>query len=110
MRTYGEMPREHLELLRELEILEFMIDDREDVLPMLLTAKGLTSISYDYFAIHMEEEGERLLKRVNTKCPGYFVGPIFSQMSRDPEFKILVESLRKIPAALEVLSLVGFGP
>ena len=64
-------------------------------------------MSYDWYSMDLEEEGERLLKKADKYCPGYFKGPIYSHISRDEDYAILVDGLKR-SIAIDTMSSLGF--
>lgn len=108
MKAFGDIPEEHSELIKELNVLENWFYENKDKVASLDVAKGFTCMAYDYYAMDFEEEGERLLRIVDKECPGYFKGPIYSHMAKDELFDILVYSLKKT-LALDTLYYLGFG-
>lgn len=108
MKFYGDIPEDHIVLLLELQQLEAWFEQHGDNFPLLSQAKGLTAMSHDYFSMEMEEEGERLLKKANKICPGYFVGPILSQIDKDNDFRLLIKQLVENNLSLSTLVELGF--
>lgn len=98
MKTYGDMPDSHRELVKELVVLEKYFDDHQDTVPPEAAAKGFLCCAHDWYSLHMGEEGQRLLYRAEARCPGYFANLLDDQASRDPDFNILVENLKKTSA------------
>jgi len=107
MRTFGDIPENHVILLKELIRLEEWFYEFADTIPLLSVGKGLTCIAHDYYAVFMEEEGERLLRLANVYCPGYFKGPILVHIEKDKDFARLINSLRKTEV-LDVMISMGF--
>lgn len=107
MKVYGDIPADHLELLRELETLELWFNEYGSGIPKLSVAKGMTCMAHDYFKIEMEEEGERLLKNAEKHYPGYFKDPIRAHVKKDKEFAQLVKQL-KDTLALDIMVSLGF--
>ena len=108
MNYFGDIPIEHLELVNSLRELEALVEQNADQLPKLVLSKGETCLAYDYYFIDMEEEGERLLDKASSNSPGYFMGPVLSDMKKDPEFNLLMELFIEIPLGLEKLKSLGY--
>ena len=107
MKSYGDIPKEDKKLVEELTILEEWFYSYGKDLPVLSIAKGMTCIGYDYYMMEMEEEGSRLLKLADKYCPGYFTGPIYSQIEKDLDFFYLIENLKN-GIGFEDMASLGF--
>lgn len=107
MRSYGDIPEIHLELLEELVALEKWFNESGTDLPIMSIAKGLVCIGHDYYVMEMEEEGDRLFVLADRYCPGYFKGPVYSHAAKDIVFASLIKSLKPTLAYNLMLSL-GF--
>jgi hypothetical protein len=107
MKYYGDIPKEHQELVKELERLENWFTEHDTTIHPLMAAKGLTCMAHDYYAINMEENGEDLLNRANKYYPGYFKNEIFVHLNKDPEYLMLVVNLINTEARDTMISL-GF--
>jgi hypothetical protein len=107
MKTFGDLPEKDATLFKELVRLEEWFHEHGDTVPLLSVGKGLTCIGHDYYAIYMEEEGERLLKLANVYCPGYFKGPILVHIEKDKDFAKLINNLKKMEA-VDVMISMGF--
>ena len=108
MKLYGDVPESHKILVAELNSLENWFKINGDEVPLLSAAKGFTCMAHDWFSIGVEEEGERLLKGAESLCPGYFKGPILSQITRDMSFAYLVGRLTEDEIAVDVMRSLGF--
>ena len=107
MKYFGDIPIEHLELLKELQGLEALVDLHLNDFPLLALAKGFTSIAHDHYTMDMEEEGDRLIHRAEKSYPGYFKDPIHVHMEKDPLFGILVGRL-KDTLGYDLIKSLGF--
>lgn len=107
MKTYGDIPIADRILVRELEKLENWFYEHGNTLPVLSIGKGLTCIAHDYYAVWMDEQGERLLKLADVYCPGYFKAPILTHMEKDPDFAKLINNLKQTEA-LDIMTFMGF--
>jgi hypothetical protein len=67
----------------------------------------MVCIAHDYYSMEFDEEGDRLLRRAEKLSPGYFKGPIYDQIKKDPEFALLVHLL-KDTLGYEVMKSLGF--
>lgn len=56
-------------------------------------AKGYVYIIYHWYAMGMEEEGNRLLKKIDEVCPEYFKKHLKTHMEKDEKYKELVMNL-----------------
>ena len=107
MRAYGDIPADHLNLIEELQNLEYWFNIHGDEISQLSSAKGFVSMAHDWYMMEIEEEGERLLKRAEKECPGYFKGPIFVHIAKDEDFAMLVAGLAHT-MALGYMVALGF--
>jgi hypothetical protein len=107
MKYYGDIPVEHLEIVRELIVLERWFHDHGDTVPSLLAAKGFVSMSHDYFSMFMDEEGVRLLTKAENCHKGYFKGPIYEHANKDGAYDFLVESLKNT-SGIKLMRSFGF--
>lgn len=107
MKTYGDIPAHDRDLILQLEALETWFYEHGKELPSLSIAKGFSCIAHDYYSIFMDEEGERLLKFADKRCPGYFETAIHYHVAKDKEFAILVENLKKT-SALKLMESLGY--
>lgn len=106
---FGDIPPEHLELLRGLQDLEKWFKDSNGIeIPPLSAAKGFVQMAYDYYSMFMSEEGYRLLETADILYPGYFMGPITEHAKSDKGFRELFNALKKMPDSLEVMRSLGF--
>lgn len=105
---FGDIPPDHLELLRELQDLEAWFKDSNGIeIPPLTAAKGFVAMAYDYYSMYFSEEGYRLLETADILYPGYFMGPITEHAKNDKDFRTLFNILKKTPESLEVMRLLG---
>jgi hypothetical protein len=108
MKTYGDMPENDELLLNELQLLEEWFNEFGETLPILSQAKGFTCMAHDYLIIGMEEESERLLKRAEKNCPGYFKGPLLAHIRDDEEYLILIDNIKQDALGRDILKSLGF--
>ena len=108
MKTYGDMPQDHAERLKEMDtLLDFLMLNKE-ALPHLKFSKSMVCIAHHYFQMDMEEEGEKYLKFAADHSPGYFMAPMFSETKKDELFDHLVHNLTENSFALKVMTDLGF--
>jgi len=105
MKYYGDIPKDHIECVLELERLENWFAEHDRTIHPLMAAKGLTCMAHDYYVIDMEENGEDLLNRANKYCPGYFKNEIWIHRDKDPEYSALLTNLVKTQALDTLISL-----
>jgi hypothetical protein len=108
MKTYGDIPQDHEDLIKELGVLLDYLILNKDALPHLAYSKCMTSVAHDYFAMDMEEEGEKYLKFAADHSPGYFMAPVLCEMEKDPIFTHLISDLKENPFALKAMIGLGF--
>lgn len=87
------LPKEHLELIANLEECEkaFLYD--QIVRAPELVAQALTCLAHDYVQIGLEEKGHQLLLKADEIYPGYHKDKMVEHMAKDPDFNRLVISL-----------------
>lgn len=107
MKYYGDIPVEHLETVNELRFLEELVEKHSKDFPVLQLAKGFVGLALDYYTMEMEEEGDRLILKAEKLAPGYFKGPIISDVNKDYEFAIVVEHLRHT-MGYDLMKTLGF--
>lgn len=107
MRSYGDIPTIHRKQVEDLKSLEDWLHHNEATVPVLSLAKGMTCIAMDYYALEFEEEGDRILRFVESRCPGYFKGPFLSHIERDDEFAFLIAMLAQNPLCLSMMMSLG---
>jgi hypothetical protein len=108
MKKYGgDFPKEHLDLIKELEELELWFDEQGSTVPTVMASKGFTCMAFDYYKMYLDEEGERLLKRADAAYPGYFKLAIHTHVVKDYDFAILVAELIRTPA-IDSMHSLGF--
>ena len=78
MKLYGDVPESHKILVAELNSLENWFKINGDEVPLL------------------------------SLCPGYFKGPILSQITKDMSFAYLVGRLTEDEIAVDVMRSLGF--
>ena len=93
-KLYGDVPKEHLELVEELLEMEEYFDTEHLKYPPSLLARAYVSLACDWYTIISEDtKGGSLLEKAEKVCPGYFKNEIVDDIQEDPEFAILVENL-----------------
>ena len=108
MNYYGDIPQEHLELLKELRTLETWFTEHGSTVPPLQAAQGFVAMAHDLYIMNMEEDGERLLREADKHFPGYFKKLIYTHMARNDDFDYLVTNLTQT-MAIDVMRTLGFG-
>lgn len=107
MKYYGDIPQKHRETIVELEALEKWFNENGDGIPMSSVAKGFTCMAFDWYDMSIEEEGDRLMRYAENRCPGYFKGPIHFQAEKDADYAKLIEQLKETEG-LPMLILLGY--
>lgn len=93
MKLFGDVPPEHQEKANHLGNLEGLLAKNTKKWGKSKVAKGYLLLIYDWYSIGMEEEGNRLLKRVHEVCPEYFEKHLRNEMKKDPSFHERMTSL-----------------
>lgn len=107
MKYYGDIPVAHLEILKDLEMLEAWFNKNQNRISPLMASRGMVLMAHDYYSMDMEEEGDRFLRLADTISPGYFKGPILCHMEEFKEVWQIVEQLKKT-LGLELMVKLGF--
>ena len=107
MKYYGDIPVEHLETLNELVKLEDWFSTHGDSIAPSMAAKGFVSMSHDYFAMYMDEEGCRMLRVAESCCQGYFKNKIADHRASDGTYDYLVECLKNT-SGVKLMRALGF--
>lgn len=91
-KLYGDVPKEHIEIAKELEEFEIIMESKK-LKPELL-AKGYVCMAHDYFyTISDDDKGGELLEKAEKVCPGYFDNQIKQQIKDDEIFEAIVSNL-----------------
>lgn len=75
-----------------LSRMEAMLVNKKN-LSKINRAKGYVYITYHWYALGMEEEGNRLLQQINDVCPDYFRKHLKKHMETDAKYNDLVINL-----------------
>lgn len=92
MQLNGDVPEDHKILAKNLEELEKSLDSL-DKIENPTRAKALTCLAHDWYTIGMEDEGQRLLRKAEDACPGYFETVLVQQAQEDEDFNTVIQSL-----------------
>ena len=90
---YGDIPKEHLELAKDLLEMEAFFLENENIYPPAEIAKGLLCLSRDWYSIGDEDKGSELIEKASKICPGYFENEIGRHIEEDELYAVLVEDL-----------------
>ena len=104
----GDFSEADKKLIEELKILEKWFVEHGQDLPIQLIAKGFTAMSHDFYALDLEEEGDRLLDIAHKHYPDYFKGPIYGHMANDKDYTALLANMMTISFARDKLTGFGF--
>jgi hypothetical protein len=105
---YGDIPKQHLDLLKELKEQEAWFNENGSTVSPVLAAKAFVCLAHDYYHIYFDEEGERFLRLADKIYPGYFSSTVYGHMIADYEFAFLVKNLERTMGIVTMVSL-GFG-
>lgn len=110
MNYFGDIPADHLELVKELKNLEAWFNEFGQKIDPAIAAKGFVSMAHDYcYILYMEEEGLRLFNRAEKSCPGYFKNTIHEHSKDHSEFRKLIYNLEGT-VGLDYMKALGFKP
>ena len=103
MKFFGDLNQKERVLVEELIQMERYFEEHK--YSKSLSAKAFISLAHDWYSLHIEEEGERLLLKAAKIDPGYFSDTMSKHMSEDKEYEILVRSLTHRMAELLLVKL-----
>lgn len=93
MKIFGDVTDQHKSAANELEEMESILTSNRRKLSRSRVAKGYVCLVYDWYKIGMEEEGNRLLQKIDQICPGYFKKYLIKHMEEDKVFDDLIKNL-----------------
>jgi len=93
MKIFGDITEQHRSAASELEEMESILTSNSRRLPRSRIAKGYVCLVYEWYRIGMEEEGNRLLQKIEQICPGYFKKHLVKHVEEDKIFDDLVKNL-----------------
>ena len=97
-KLYGDVPKEHRELLIEVEKEVIFWDAQLGKVPVQIISRAYVCLAHDFYEMGLEEEGQRLLIRAENICPGFFKDEVPRLCEEDPRFEYLVARLTGILA------------
>lgn len=89
---YSGLPKEHVDLVIQLEQMERFLTQPDSLFPPATVAKALTCLAHDYAQVGLEERCHALLLKADKIFPGYHGLQMKQDMAEDPEFAKLVQS------------------
>jgi len=87
------LPKEHLQLIAELETMEAFFMNKDLLSTPEIIAQSLTCLAHDWIQLGLEEKGHELLLKADKICPGYHKNKMLDHMKQDPSYDTLVKSL-----------------
>lgn len=93
-----EVPEWQKELAQELRKQESEIDGLLPTLPAELKAKSYVCLAYDWYRMGATQEGQELIKKAESICPGYFANQARQQMVDSKTFTFIMNSVALILA------------
>lgn len=91
MKFAGDLSEAQKAEAEELTKFERLVDG--DPYPNERKAQLYVMVAHDWFMLDMEEEGNRLLLKANTICPGYFTDPMIQHQLENPNFDTIIKGL-----------------
>lgn len=105
-KMYGDVSQHHRDLAAALEDHEMWLDKKKSTpISPAAESKFCVCLAHDWYAMGMDEEGERLFNRAQKACPSYFKKEIFTDIKADPDFAYLIYRLQHVIAADVLLAL-----
>jgi len=92
MKIFGDLTEEERSKPEQIARMENLLL-RTKKISKVNQAKGYVHIIYYWYAMGMEEEGNRLLKKIDEVCPEYFKKHLKIHMEKDEKYKELVANL-----------------
>ncbi len=93
MKIFGDVTDKERSAAQELQEMEAILALNKRKLPRSRVAKGYICLVYDWYKIGMEEEGNRLLQKIDQMCPDYFKKYLVKHMVEDKVFDELIKKL-----------------
>lgn len=88
-----EVPEWQRELAPELRKIEKSIDDMLPAVPAAEKAKCYVCLAYDWYSMGAIAEGQKLIKKAEEICPGYFEKEARQQMADSPVYNYLMNQI-----------------
>lgn len=88
-----DVPEWQKELAPELRKIEQSIDDMLPGIPAAQKAKCYVSLAYDWYSMGAIAEGQKLIKKAEAICPGYFAKEARQQMAESPTYNYLMNQI-----------------
>lgn len=92
MRLVGDVSEKERALAAELKELEHDVGVNSKI-PMPKKAQMYVCLAHDWFQLHMEEEGNRLLLKAEKAHPTYFKTLIVEHQKADERFDSIVKNI-----------------
>lgn len=92
MKFAGDVPKQHKELAKELEVLERIVDLGKQSNGK--RAQAYTCLAHDWYQMNVEEEGHRLLLKADKVFPGYFESSLIKSQVEDEKFRIILNNVK----------------
>lgn len=93
MKIFGDVPEQDRSAAKELEEMESILTLNRRKLSRSRMAKGYVCLVYDWYRIGMEEEGNRLLQKIEQVCPDYFNKHLTRHVEEDETYGELINKL-----------------
>ena len=93
MKMFGDITDKDRAASKELQEMETVLTSNKRKLPKSRIAKGYVCLVYDWYRIGMEEEGNRLLQKIDEVCPDYFYKHFAKHVEDDKNYEQIVQKL-----------------
>ncbi len=94
-------------MMDELEEMERLFEEYRNEFDKDQSAMGLVSMAHDWYGIHCDEEGDRLLHKAERLCPGYFKSTIHKHIKNNLDFAQLVMNLHSL-SGYDLMKTFGY--
>lgn len=88
-----KVPEWQKQLAPQLREIEKSIEEMIPSIPAAEKAKCYVSLAYDWYSMGANAEGQKLIKKAEAVCPGYFSKEARKQMAESPTFNYLMNNI-----------------
>jgi len=93
MKIFGDVTDTEKSAAAEIEEMENILNSNKRKLSSSRMAKGYVCLVYEWYRIGMEEEGNRLLLKIEQVSPNYFQRHLHKHMAEDKTYEDLIKNL-----------------
>lgn len=100
MKIAGDISESDREWMKQLEEQEAFWDSKYDTAPLRILAKAYVCLAHDWYQLGVEEQGNSLLEKAESACPGYFKYLLPEDTKDDETYDFLVKNLTSSIASI----------